>query len=315
MKIVSYKLNNVIGSYRAGAVEDQYVMDLQEAYKQYLLHNGEIDLVKSIDYQLPHEMDAFFRLGTLAIERAKQAVNFVQDNDIQMIKYDLNDVILGPPVPKGAKIICIGTNYKNHVMEMKSSMPTVPVLFSKFSNAIIGPGDTIQKSPITNALDYEGEFTVVIGKEASHVKQEDALDYIAGYTISNDVSARDLQKRTPQWLQGKSLDKTTPVGPWIVTKDELPDPSRVKIETYVNGEKRQSSNTSHLIFNIPTLLEFITSIMTLEPGDIILTGTPDGVGFAMDPPQFLQDGDVVRIEIEGIGVLENEVKNAEVPNR
>ncbi|WP_152655191.1 fumarylacetoacetate hydrolase family protein [Oceanobacillus sp. CFH 90083] len=220
----------------------------------------------------------------------------------------LQDVRLGMPLGKAKKVICVGINYQEHIHEMKSQVPDFPVLFAKFDNAIIGPEDDIYYPSITEKLDYEVELTVVIGKTASKVKKEDAFDYIAGYTLANDTSARDLQKRTPQWLQGKSLDHTTPVGPWVVTKEEVENPHELNICSYVNGEVRQSSNTEHLIFDIPFLVNFISEIMTLEPGDIILTGTPDGVGFAMNPSGLLQDGDRVKLEIEGIGVMENQVK-------
>ncbi|WP_369403454.1 fumarylacetoacetate hydrolase family protein [Gracilibacillus boraciitolerans] len=182
-----------------------------------------------------------------------------------------------------------------------------PVLFSKFNNALIGPEDEIYKSDATEKLDYEVELAVVIGAKASKVKKEDALDYIAGYTIGNDISARDLQKRTPQWLQGKSLDHTTPIGPWIVTTSEINDPGNLSIKSYVNGEPRQSSNTKQLIFDVQYLIEFISNLMTLDPGDIILTGTPGGVGMAMNPPKFLEADDLVTLEIDKIGKLENKV--------
>ncbi len=315
MRLVAYKQKNTLGPYRMGVVHHENVLDLQEAYRLYLLKRDQVDLANAIEHVLPSDLTSFFKLGEQSIQHAQVALNFSEEHDVSAISFLFHNVTLAPPVPNGAKVICIGTNYKNHVAEMKANIPEYPVLFSKFSNALIGANDDIQKSPYTEKLDYEGEFTVVIGKEASHVKKENALDYIAGYTIGNDISARDLQKRTPQWLQGKSLDKSTPIGPWIVTAEELTDPSNVQIETYVNGEKRQSSNTKHLIFNIPTLIEFISSLITLQPGDVILTGTPDGVGFAMDPPQFLKAGDTIRIEVAGVGVLENKVVDMETPDQ
>src|SRR5699024_8511347 len=165
----------------------------------------------------------------------------------------------------------------------------------------------IEKPTLTHKLDYEAELAIVIGKEAFNVCKEEVYDYIAGYTIANDISARDLQKRTPQWLQGKPLDRSTPIGPWIVTSDDIVDPCNLSIRSFVNGEKRQDSNTRHFIFDIPNLIEFISHLITLDPGDIILTGTPDGVGVAMQPPQFLQDGDIISLEVEGIGKLENKI--------
>src|SRR5699024_5483285 len=178
---------------------------------------------------------------------------------------------------------------------------------SKFPNALIGPEDNIHKSKQTDKLDYEVELTIVIGKEASQVKQEDAYDYIAGYTIGNDTTARDIQKRTLQWLQGKTMDHTSPFGPWVVLKEDIPAPDQLEVRTFVNDELRQQSNTNKLIFDIPFLIEFISGLITLQPGDMIMTGTPEGVGAGMNPPTFLEDGDIVRLEIDQIGSLVNTV--------
>ncbi|MRG86335.1 fumarylacetoacetate hydrolase family protein [Salinibacillus xinjiangensis] len=311
MKLVSYRHNKTFGSYRVGAVVEEKIIDVNEAYKRYLVFQGDNQL-DSADYLVPAQWEDFIALGQASIERGQVALSFVLEHQISDVCFERSDVSIGAPVKSGAKIICVGKNYRDHVAEMskggmESDLPTYPVLFSKFDNAIISAAEPIQKSPHTNQLDYEGELALVIGQKASNVPKEEALQYIAGYTIGNDVSARDLQKRTPQWLQGKTLDKSTPVGPWMVTSDEIPDPSSLNIQTFINGEKRQDSNTQHLIFTIPYLIEFISSLITLQPGDIILTGTPNGVGFAMDPPQFLHDGDEVRIEIEKVGVLQNRV--------
>ena len=194
-----------------------------------------------------------------------------------------------------------------HAAEMESDIPEFPVLFTKYATTLLGPEDDIEKTPLTEKLDYEVELTLVIGKTAKEVKKENAYDYIGGYTIGNDTTARDIQKRTVQWLQGKAIDRTSPIGPWVVTPDEIKDPANLNVRTYVNGEKRQDSNTSKLIFDIPFLIEFISHLITLEPGDLIMTGTPDGVGAAMNPPQFLQPGDVVTLEIDNIGKLENKI--------
>lgn len=246
-------------------------------------------------------------MGASAIDLAKEACEYIANHTTDNLTYDREEVSFGTPVPAPSKIICVGKNYTDHVAEMKGDVPEFPVLFAKFTNALIGPEDTIEKTTHTTKLDYEAELVVVIGKEASRVSKDNALNYIAGYSIGNDTSARDLQKRTPQWLQGKTLDRSTPVGPWVVTTEEIGDPSHLAIRSFVNGEKRQTSNTSHLIFDVPFLIEFISSLITLNPGDVIFTGTPDGVGFAMKPPQFLRNGDVVTVEIDKIGELENRV--------
>ncbi|MDC3416890.1 fumarylacetoacetate hydrolase family protein [Aquibacillus salsiterrae] len=307
MKIVSYKTKgNEFSPYRIGFVLDDKVFDLQAVYKQMLLAKDEEDSAHAALGLLPDNPNDFFALGKLSLNRAEEAYAYALENE-SLTSFNRRDIVLGPPVPNPSKIICIGTNYKDHVLEMKSEIPDFPVLFSKFNNALIGPEDAIEKSPKTSKLDYEVEFAVVIGKKASGVKRDEALDYVAGYTIGNDISARDLQKRTPQWLQGKSLDRSTPIGPWIVTTKEIPDPSTIDVKASVNGEVRQNSNTKHLIFDVPFLIEFISELITLEPGDIILTGTPGGVAAGMESPQFLEEGDVVTLEIAGIGTLENKV--------
>jgi acylpyruvate hydrolase len=252
MKLVVYKDRDSLSTYRVGIVYKDHILDLQETYRNYLIENNEKDLANSVHFLLPSDVNEFFSLGLEGFHRAKQLLQYVKQKESVGVAFPMKDVTLAPPIPKTAKIICVGKNYLDHVKEMKEmkdgEIPSVPVLFAKFYNALIGANEPIQKSPLTEKLDYEGEFTVVIGKEASHVMKEDAYSYIAGYSIANDISARDLQKRTSQWLQGKTLDKSTPIGPWIVTADEIPNPENLKIETFVNGEKRQSSNTKHLNF-------------------------------------------------------------------
>lgn len=309
MKFVTYQVKNTLASFRTGFVEGDKVIDLQQAYLKMLVHTEQIDKAYTSETLLPSDPVNFFKLGKVAFDRAKEAVAFIADQEVLVASFSKEQVVIGSPVQNPSKIICIGTNYKDHVKEMKSAIPDYPVLFAKFANALIGPEDAIEKAPATEQLDYEVELAVVIGKEAKEVKESNALDYVAGYTIGNDISARDLQKRTPQWLQGKSLDRSTPIGPWLVTTDELIDPSTLAITSRVNGEIRQASNTSELIFSVPYLISFISQLITLSPGDIILTGTPDGVGFAQNPPQFLKPNDIVTLEIEGIGVLENKVIN------
>lgn len=306
MKLVSYRLKNN-ESYRIGCIENEQIYDLQEIYRQYLLANRKYDQLKEIDEWLPVEPSQFFAKGHVAIERAKKAYKYIRQTKNSVASCQRKEVILGAPQPNPGKIICVGRNYVEHAQEMKGDIPDHPVLFAKFPNALIGPEDAIEKTPLTEKLDYEVELVVVIGKRANRVKREDAYGFVAGYTIGNDTTARDLQKRTPQWLQGKSIDRTTPIGPWIVTKDEMTHPDQLTVRTYVNGEKRQDSNTEKFIFDIPYLIEFISHLMTLDPGDIILTGTPEGVAAGMDEPKFLQVGDTVTLEIEQIGTLENKV--------
>ncbi|MBS3679038.1 fumarylacetoacetate hydrolase family protein [Ornithinibacillus massiliensis] len=309
MKLVSYRLINEETPLRVGIVlENGDIVDAQQVYEMYQQKESQSKLETS----LPSDPTIFFKQGLPLIEKVKEAYGYAKDNRFEKVKrYERREVYLGPVISEPSKIICVGRNYVEHAQEMKSEIPEYPVLFAKFANSLIGADDAIEKTSFTDKLDYEVELTVVIGKEAAKVKREDALDYIAGYTIGNDVSARDLQKRTPQWLQGKTVDRSTPIGPWIVTPDEVGDPGKLDITCYVNGEVRQSSNTEKFIFDIPYLIEFISHLITLNPGDIIMTGTPDGVAFGMETPKFLQDGDIVRLEISKIGHMENRVKQAD----
>lgn len=219
----------------------------------------------------------------------------------------LHSVRLMAPVPRPPKILCVGLNYRDHATESKMEVPPVPTIFAKYSNAVIGPGDPIVLSPATQKPDYEAEFAVVIGKRAKNVQGSAWKDYVFGYTIVNDVSARDVQLATSQWTLGKSFDTFAPIGPHIVTTDEVPDPDALDIRLSIGGETLQSSNTRELIFGVPELIEYISRMLTLEPGDIISTGTPAGVGLGRTPPRWLRPGEEVVIEIEKIGTLRNPV--------
>jgi 2-keto-4-pentenoate hydratase/2-oxohepta-3-ene-1,7-dioic acid hydratase in catechol pathway len=212
-----------------------------------------------------------------------------------------------PPVPAPEKIICIGLNYLDHAIETGAEPPAQPVVFSKFNTALVGHGDAIELPPISSEVDYEAELVVVIGKVARRVSVDSALTYVAGYTCGHDVSARDWQKGRPggQWLLGKSFDTFAPLGPVLVTADEIPDPSNLTVRMYLGDERVQESTTQQLIFSIPYLIAHLSEIMTLNPGDLIFTGTPPGVGAARKPPRFLQSGDVCTVEIPEIGRLTN----------
>lgn len=205
------------------------------------------------------------------------------------------------------KIIAIGRNYAEHAAETGNAVPQAPLIFAKFPSSVIGQGEAITwREAITTQVDWEGELAVVIGKRGRNITEEDAYNYVFGYTIANDVSARDLQLRTDtQWTRGKSLDTFCPLGPWIVTRDEIADPHDLHLKTTVNGEVMQDGHTGSMIFRIPTLIAYCSQMFTLEPGDLILTGTPPGVGEGRKPPVYLKDGDVVSVTIEGIGELSN----------
>jgi 2-keto-4-pentenoate hydratase/2-oxohepta-3-ene-1,7-dioic acid hydratase in catechol pathway len=221
--------------------------------------------------------------------------------------YNLRDVTLLAPIPRPPKLICVGLNYRDHAAETRIEIPKVPTIFNKFPNVVIGPGDNIVLPKVSERPDYEAEFAFVIGNGGRHIPAAKAMDHVFGYTIVNDVSARDYQMATTQWLMGKTFDTFAPMGPWIVTADEIPDPHSLDIRLEINGERLQSSNTRELIFKIPELIEFISTVVTLEPGDVVITGTPAGVGFARKPPRYLKPGDQVAIYVEKIGTLTNSV--------
>lgn len=308
MKLITF---TTAGFSRIGAiVEGEKIVDLNYAYQAQLHDQGHYRYEAIAEAYVPAKMESFLQGGNESMEIAKSAVNYALSHNRQFkhqLIYDKSEVKVNAPVTNPGKIFCVGHNYREHILEMGRALPTNPVLFAKFANTIIGPEDHIPFYPISEQLDYEAEFAVVIGNRARNVSEEDALHYVAGYTIANDVTYRDIQRRTLQWLQGKTVDGSAPMGPWIVTTDELKNPSGLGITLSVNGEIRQKTNTENLVFSVPYLVSFLSNLVTLEPGDIILTGTPGGVGVAMNPPTFLKDGDSVKIEIDQIGVLENKV--------
>ena len=222
-------------------------------------------------------------------------------------KLERSTVNVCAPVPRPGKVICIGLNYRDHAEESGMAIPTSPIIFSKYGTCIVGADESILLPKNSTQVDYEAEFAVVIGKTAKNISRENAMDYVLGYTNCNDVSARDFQFADGQWVRGKSCDSFAPIGEYIATKDEISDPHNLRIQFRLNGETLQDSTTNQLIFKIPELIEFLSKSMTLEPGDIIPTGTPPGVGFARKPPIFLKEGDICEVEIEGLGVLKNAV--------
>jgi len=219
----------------------------------------------------------------------------------------LGSVRLRAPIPRPPKVVCVGLNYADHAREQGIEPPKEPLFFLKSSNTICGPGDPIRLPPNSTQVDYEAEFAVVIGKGGSRIPVDKAYEQVAGYMILNDVSARDMQFGDKQWFRGKSCDTFAPCGPWIVTKDEVPDPHNLRISLTLNGETMQDSNTSNLIFNVPHLISYLSQSLTWEPGDLISTGTPPGVGVFRKPPVFLRPGDRVSITVERLGTLTNPV--------
>lgn len=221
--------------------------------------------------------------------------------------FPLEETRLGPPIPDPEKIVCLGLNYREHAEEADMDVPEAPVLFAKFRNSLVGPNDPVILPRVSQKVDYEAELAVVIGRRCKEVREEEALEYVAGYMALNDVSARDLQLQTTQWTAGKAVDTFAPCGPALVLANEVEDAQNLGIIAKVNGEVVQQGHTSTMIFPVKETIAFISSVMTLEPGDIIATGTPAGVGQSRKPPLFLKEGDVVEVEIERLGGLRNPV--------
>lgn len=262
-----------------------------------------IDLPAS-DPSLPGSMLEFLQSGPLFMERARAL------EPSQAVTYPLADVSLAAPVPNPSKFLAIGMNYRKHVAEAVAAGIKVPdsqVWFNKQVSCVSGPFDSVLMPKVSDHLDYEAELGVVIGTRCRHVSEADAASVIAGYVVCNDVSVRDWQMRSPTMMLGKSFNTHGPFGPWIVTRDEIADPHDLSMRMLVNGELRQEVNTGEMIYNIWQQIAYLSTVMTLEPGDVLATGTPSGVGLAYKPPKFLKVGDVARVEIDGVGYIENRV--------
>jgi acylpyruvate hydrolase len=265
--------------------------------------NGAIVDLNRANPQLPTDMLAFLAGGAETKALAEKAVASALPSAVVA----QSAVTLQAPLTRPGKILCIGLNYRDHAAESNQPIPDHPTVFAKYNNTVVGPGAAIVLPTVTEKVDYEAEFAFVIGRTARNVAAADALDYVAGYLPFNDVSARDYQMRTSQWTVGKTFDTFGPMGPALVTSDEIANPHDLDISLTINGEVLQSSNTSNLIFSVNELIADLTSFMTLEPGDLISTGTPSGVGSARKPQRWLRAGDVVAVTVEGLGTLENPV--------
>ena len=285
MKLITFEIKNEI---QIGALKEDRIIPFSQ--------NSEI----------PKDMLGFLEDGELALDKARELIEsskaFIESRDVKILK----------PIFRPPKIIAIGLNYADHLAEIRASgremeTPEVPMIFNKQSLSANGPYDDIHKPFVSDKLDYEGELTIVIGKKCRHVSKDNAKEVIAGYTIGNDISVRDWQLRVPTFTIGKSFDTHCPFGPSIVTKDDITDPHKLDLVTEVNGEIRQKSNTKHLIFNCYDIVEHLSTAFTLEPGDLILTGTPSGVGVVDN--LFLKHGDTVKVSISEIGFIENKIVN------
>ena len=261
------------------------------------------DRVYSLHYatagRLPEDMRSFLELGDEGLAIAREAIANATGG------VSMDDVSLLPPITNPGKIIAIGLNYRDHVEEAELPFPTIPTMFCKFTSALIGQGQTIRwREELSEKVDWEVELAVVIGSVTRNVSEDAALAHVAGYTICNDVTARDLQfERGDQWLRGKCIDSFCPLGPWLVTRDEIPDPGKLGIRALVNGKLMQDSTTANLIYSVPYLIRYLSEAFTLQPGDIIITGTPAGVGAFRNPPIWLGHGARVTVEIDGLGSL------------
>jgi 2-keto-4-pentenoate hydratase/2-oxohepta-3-ene-1,7-dioic acid hydratase in catechol pathway len=290
MKIVTFKVDKSEANYRIGAlILQNEVLDLTA-----LASDKNLTASKLLDcFDLEND---FFAEAKTAIE----------ENNLPIFARDKIEICA--PVPRPNKIICIGLNYRDHARESNAEIPKSPIIFSKFNTCVTNPNQAILLPKKSEQIDYEAELAFVVGRKAQNVEKEDAMRFVFGYTNFNDVSARDFQFADGQWQRGKSCDTFAPMGEFVATVDEIPDPNNLQIQFRLNGETLQNSNTRELIFKIPELIEFLSQSITLEPGDIVATGTPPGVGFARQPPIFLEDGDVTEVEIEGLGILLNPVK-------
>lgn len=291
---------------RVGALlsEREQVLDFASAFEDY----------NRIRPFAPDQVLSWLDMEGQWFDRARALYDELESNQVRVEElhekgfvHQTGDVRLLAPVPRPGKLICIGLNYRDHAAESNMPIPERPVVFSKFTTAVIGSGQPVVVPPTSSQVDYEAELAVVIGRRAKHISPERALDCVLGYTNLNDVSARDFQFADGQWQRGKSCDTFAPMGPYIATTDEIADPHILPIKLRLNGQTMQNSKTDQLIFGVPELIAFLSETITLEPGDVIATGTPPGVGFARKPPVFLKAGDVMEVEIEGLGVLSNPI--------
>jgi acylpyruvate hydrolase len=328
MKLVTYARNGqmALGSLlRAEEARAEVVVDLHRAYRAALQHagdpgdpgapgdSGDNDELAVAGLRVPPDLLGLLQGGEASLAAARRAMAFVEqrraagDPVHEALCDRLADVRLAAPVLRPGKVICLGLNYRSHLAELGEAASPYPILFHKAATSLIGQGQTIVLPRISQQVDYEGELAVVIGRRGKYIPEEHALSYVAGYTCANDVSAHDLEFRTSQWTSGKMLDTFCPLGPVLVTRDEIQDPGVLRLKTVLNGKTVQDGSTSDMVFPVAFLVSYISSLATLEPGDLILTGTPAGIGCNQTPQVFLRPGDRISIQIDGIGTLANPV--------
>lgn len=292
MRFCTYRAR---GEPSVGIVAGNAVVDLRALARRRRLPSVPGDMLELIAEVPTLELRALAREADAWVRAGREAVPVARARFLA-------------PIPRPRKnIMCTGRNYAEHAKESGHAPPEVPVFFTKPPTAVIGPGAPVTRHAVTEQLDYEVELVAVIGRRARNVAPANALEYVFGYTVMNDVTARDLQRRHQQWFKGKSLDTFAPLGPWIVHRAAIPDPQQLHLSMRINGEVRQNSTTAHMVFSVAQLVSALSMGMTLEPGDLLATGTPEGVAMGMSPPKWLQPGDVMEAEVEEIGVLRNPV--------
>lgn len=313
MRLATY---DHFGSPRSGVVlDDDWVVDTERAHLSAVTERTGRSLTPAERALVGSDLKEILAGGEPALTAVREAVEYVRGQLGDAAALHTAGVVVArdglrflPPVPNPDKIICVGRNYLAHAQEAGLETTPVPELFTKFSNALIGDGAPVPMPKNSDQLDWEVELALVIGKPARDVSAADAYDYVAGYTILNDVSARNLQQATSQFLAGKTQERSTPVGPWLVTPDEIADPQKLRLKLDVDGETMQDASTDSMVHSIVDIIAFASSITTLEPGDVIATGTPEGVGLGRSPVRYLRAGETMTLEIEGIGVLRNTVR-------
>jgi acylpyruvate hydrolase len=310
MRLVTYHRE---GQARTGAQIDGQIIDLNRAYRAMLRDGSNDEELAVADARVPTDMIGLLQGGETSLRAARDALAFIGSQfeagnrvgRLDGIVFACDQISLLSPVLRPGKVICLGLNYRDHAAEAGMAVPDYPILFHKVAGSLIGHNQSIIVPRISSQIDYEGELAVIIGKRGKYITEQNALAYIAGYCVANDVSARDLQFRTSQWTSGKMLDTFGPLGPALVTKDEVPDPHTLAIKTILNGQVMQDSSTAHMLFRIPQIIKYISEIVTLEAGDVIMTGTPPGIGSTRKPQVFMKSGDTVTVEIERLGILTN----------
>jgi 2-keto-4-pentenoate hydratase/2-oxohepta-3-ene-1,7-dioic acid hydratase in catechol pathway len=308
MKLVRFSTDG--NSPALGSLVGEKVRCLAGSYERYLDRRGVSRAAELAQDMFPASTRRFLENGVAAEDAFRAMDEAARAGRLEWVEFPLASVKLHAPLHDPDKFLCIGLNYIDHAEETNSAIPKEPPLFAKFRTAIVDPTGPIVRPRGCQQLDYEVELAFVVGKTAKDVPQESALDYIYGYTIVHDVSARDFQMATSQWMAGKICDSFAPMGPWIADRAEIPDPHVLDLSTWVNGRQLQHGNTKNLIYNINYLVAYLSAHITLSPGDIVATGTPAGVGFTRKPQVLLKGGDVVRMEITGLGQIENPVVEA-----